>query len=720
MNYKLEELIDINLLQSLQEKLNRVYSFPSAIIDNNGKVLTAVAWQDICTKFHRQNPESEKECVKSDKFILEHLNEADPAVSYKCPHGLIDNATPIIIEGQHLGNFFTGQFFLDEKPEIEFFKKQAEKYGFNQEEYLEAVNKVPVWTKEKLDLYLDFVKTFIEIIAGLGLKSIKELDLKNQSDLTNKKLLEEIEERKKVEAELNKSQLALIKQNELFSSLLKNLQIGIFMVESPGGKPLIANEAALTLLGRGILPDANKSNLSEIYKARKADTNEIYPAEEMPIVLGMQGITSHIDDMLVERPDGTKTYLEVFGSPITDINGEVWASLVSFTDITNRRETEKEIKESQEKLNALFSSMTEMVVLHELVFDEKGLPFNYKIIDCNKAFTEVTGIKKEFAVGKLATEVYSIDTAPYLDLFSQVAITGKPYEYTTYYQPMDKHFSISVVSPKKNQFATVTTDITAIKQIEEVISTKNKELENYLYIASHDLRSPLVNIQGFSQRLKKKTDSLKELLSGLQLDDKSKSEINLITDDSIPKTLEFINTNVLKMDTLLNGLLQISRTGRVMMVIENIDMNRLMESIIKAKKFQIDELNASIIIQDKLPSCYGDYNLLNQLFSNIIGNALKYRDIKRNPLIEISGEINFKKVIYKIKDNGIGISKRHIEKIWDVFYRVDPKTQEPGEGLGLSIVKRITDKHKGKIWVESEIGIGTIFFVELQRNNFIE
>lgn len=175
MNYSLEEIIDISLLQGLQDKLNLIYSFPSAIIDINGKILTAVAWQDICTKFHRAHPECEKECIKSDQYILAHLESANPAISYQCPHGLVDNAAPIIINGQHLGNFFTGQFFLEE-PDVEFFKKQAKKYGFDEGEYLKALKKVPVWSKKKLNLYLDFIKGFIEIIAGIGLNSLKEIE----------------------------------------------------------------------------------------------------------------------------------------------------------------------------------------------------------------------------------------------------------------------------------------------------------------------------------------------------------------------------------------------------------------------------------------------------------------------------------------------------------------------------------------------------------------
>jgi len=176
MDYKLEDLIDVSLLQNLQEKLNSVYSFPSAIIDNDGKVLTAVAWQDICTKFHRVNPQSEKECVKSDLYIVERILEAEPSLSYKCPHGLIENATPIIIDGSHLGVFLTGQFLM-EKPDLTFFRKQAKFFGYDEEKYIEAVLKVPVWTKEKLALYIEFIKGFVEIVAGIGAKQLRELEL---------------------------------------------------------------------------------------------------------------------------------------------------------------------------------------------------------------------------------------------------------------------------------------------------------------------------------------------------------------------------------------------------------------------------------------------------------------------------------------------------------------------------------------------------------------
>ncbi len=186
MKYRLQDLIDMEHFQNLQDRLNEIYSFPSSIIDNDGNILTATAWQDICTQFHRKNKDTELLCIKSDQYIQSHLHEANPAVSYRCPHGLVDNATPIIIDGIHYGNFFTGQFFL-EKPDMEFFSAQAKKYGFDEEAYLEAVKKVPIWTQDQLDSYLFFIKGLIAVISESGLKKLKEIETRKQIEKSEKR-----------------------------------------------------------------------------------------------------------------------------------------------------------------------------------------------------------------------------------------------------------------------------------------------------------------------------------------------------------------------------------------------------------------------------------------------------------------------------------------------------------------------------------------------------
>jgi len=177
LNYRLEDLIDIPLFQSLLDMLNKVYSLPSVIVNMEGKVLAATAGQHICMKFHRNRHRSEVECRWNDQYLRNHLAKGNTNVSYRCPYGMVDNGIPIIIEGQHLGTFFAGQLFL-EKPDLDFFKILAKKYEVNEKEYLEAVNDVPVWTEARLNQYLDLMKSLVYIITGLAYKNLREIELR--------------------------------------------------------------------------------------------------------------------------------------------------------------------------------------------------------------------------------------------------------------------------------------------------------------------------------------------------------------------------------------------------------------------------------------------------------------------------------------------------------------------------------------------------------------
>jgi PAS domain S-box-containing protein len=178
--------------------------------------------------------------------------------------------------------------------------------------------------------------------------------------------LTDITERKRAEEVMIRNKEEIARHNNLLSSLFKTLPVGIFMIESPTGKPLLANEMAYQILGRGILSAAAENNLSEVYDAYKLSTNALYPNDELPSVLGMQGISAHVDDIIVVRPDGTKRQLEVFGSPVTDNDGKVWASLVNFTDITDRKRTEEALLMANRKLN-LLNSITRHDIVNQTV-----------------------------------------------------------------------------------------------------------------------------------------------------------------------------------------------------------------------------------------------------------------------------------------------------------------------------------------------------------------
>ena len=170
--YRLADLIDVAKLQELLDSLNAAFNCPNAIIDNEARVLTGSGWQDLCTQFHRVHPETLGECQESDLHIYGHLVRGD-TVSYVCPRGMIDCASPIIIEGRHLGNVFIGQVFV-EPPDLESFRHQARRFGFDEEAYLDAVKRVPVITREELERRLPFVRALAEMIAELGLARLSD------------------------------------------------------------------------------------------------------------------------------------------------------------------------------------------------------------------------------------------------------------------------------------------------------------------------------------------------------------------------------------------------------------------------------------------------------------------------------------------------------------------------------------------------------------------
>lgn len=263
-------------------------------------------------------------------------------------------------------------------------------------------------------------------------------------------------------------------------------------------------------------------------------------------------------------------------------------------------------------------------------------------------------------------------------------------------------------------------DITKQKITEEMVAAKNKELESFLYVASHDLRSPLVNVQGFSSRIEKNMNKLTKLLNEHTPGVFDNTEIAKVIKEIIPTSLSLIYSNVDKMNDLINGLLTISRTGRIKMDIKECNMKELIARIIKSHSFQLESVDAKITVDPDLSNCYGDEKLLNQLFSNIIDNAIKYRKLNAPLEIQIGSNNSQNQITYSITDNGIGINERSLNKIWDVFYRVNTHSDQKGEGIGLNIAAKIIEKHNGMIWVESQSGKGSSFFIQLPSKSFQE
>ncbi len=250
----------------------------------------------------------------------------------------------------------------------------------------------------------------------------------------------------------------------------------------------------------------------------------------------------------------------------------------------------------------------------------------------------------------------------------------------------------------------------------KTLANKNEELESIVYVSSHDLRSPLVNIQGFSRELGRCCKEFETIVNSAKVSDEQRENLNVILNDEIPESLSYIEASVAKMDMLLSGLLHLSRVGRVQLDIKSLDMNQIVQEVTDAMHFQIDECGAEIVM-DELAPCLGDWGQTSQVFSNLLDNALKYRHPERVPSVVISSHSENSKTIYCVADNGIGIESRHQEKIFEVFHRLNPRGDVAGEGVGLAVVKRVIERQNGRVWVESQAGQGSVFYIELPNQD---
>jgi len=248
------------------------------------------------------------------------------------------------------------------------------------------------------------------------------------------------------------------------------------------------------------------------------------------------------------------------------------------------------------------------------------------------------------------------------------------------------------------------------------LTRANEEIQRFAYIVSHDLRAPLVNIMGYTSELETANRALDEQVDVLEAraPKSLKPETAQAVREDIPEAIGFIRASTEKMDRLINAILKLSREGRRTLTPEPLDVSAMVRKIADSVRHQTESAGAEIVI-DALPTLTSDRLSLEQIFGNLIDNAVKYLDPSRPGRIQISGEDDARgTVTYRVADNGRGVSPKDHERIFELFRR-SGRQDRPGEGLGLAFVRNSVRRLGGVIDVESELGQGSTFILKFPK-----
>jgi len=370
--------------------------------------------------------------------------------------------------------------------------------------------------------------------------------------------------------------------------------------------------------------------------------------------------------------------------------------VVSMKDITERKRAEEELRESEEKYRNILENI-------EDGYFEVDLAGNFTFF--NPSLCRFLGYPREEMQGMNNRVFMDAENAKKVfRAFNEVYVTGIPqkgFEWETIRKDGARTYievSVSLIArpgEKPTGFRGIARDVTERKQAEEErerllaeIAAKNQELESFVYTISHDLRAPLVSLDGFYSLLKRESQD--------QLGEQGQHY------------LERIRANVAHMNTLVTELLELSRIGRVVGPEEEIDVGVLLREIEEGLALKLEPEGVEFIVQQPLPAVRGDRGRIRQVFANLIENAVKFRSLERGLRIEVGCEEERGFYRLHVRDNGIGILPQYQEQIFEPFRQLDRGIE--GVGMGLALVKRIVEHHGGRLWVESELGKGSTFY----------
>lgn len=369
------------------------------------------------------------------------------------------------------------------------------------------------------------------------------------------------------------------------------------------------------------------------------------------------------------------------------------------------KEAEKKIKKSEEKLRSILDNTNDMIVYT----DKHG-----RILDVNKMVEYTLGYKRDELVGKnfVKSGVIGLKNLPKLvKLFQHTIRTGKTQDMVEL-ELKDKNDNEILVEAstkfikengKVEGIVSILRDITERKKAEEKrerlieeLQAKNAEMDNFTYAVSHDLKEPLISLSNFSELL------LEDYADKL--------------DETGKDYLKRLQRAAIRMGDLIDDLLKLSRIGSKKIEVKNVDLNELLQKVREELATALEEKNVDLRI-GSLPVIRCQRTLMGEVFKNLIDNGIKFNE-EEKPIVEVECENRKNEYLFSIKDNGIGIEERYLDRIFGIFERLNPREKYEGTGAGLTISEKIVKEHGGKIWAESEVGKGSTFYFTIPKNTY--
>ncbi len=328
------QLIDLEKIRQLLEAHFKITGMLSAILDAEENILVAVGWQDICVRFHRINPATRARCRESDAYIKTHLSDfTGEYLDYRCRNGLRDVAVPIIIGGEHLATFFTGQFFYnDDKPDVEYFRAQAREFGFDEADYLDALSRVQVCTREQVRNFMEYYRCLVQMIAEMGLKNLE--------------LSREVAIRTKAEKELQESR-------DYLEKIIDSVADPVF-VKDREHRLLLVNTAECELAGRSREEMIGRTD----YDFFPKEQVDVFWEKDENVFKTGQG---NVNEEEITNAQGDKRVIVTKKNLYSDMSGARYIVGV-IRDITEIKKAEAEVRKLNAELEQRVEERTSQLV----------------------------------------------------------------------------------------------------------------------------------------------------------------------------------------------------------------------------------------------------------------------------------------------------------------------------------------------------------------------